>query len=105
MAARISPKENAMCHHTMGDPGYEEGVATVSSLFRTGNVSSLGLQPTWIPFSSTLMHGRRLDFALDVYDSEWCCIQGDLGSLLGIPPSLWLNDREPTSQACLQGMS
>lgn len=40
-------------------------------LCRTGSVSSGGVQPTWVPFSSTAAHRRRLRFALDVYDSEW----------------------------------
>lgn len=38
---------------------------------RTGSVSSGALQPTWVPFGSTIAHRRRLRFALDVYDSEW----------------------------------
>ncbi|XP_054826450.1 zona pellucida sperm-binding protein 3-like [Eublepharis macularius] len=38
---------------------------------RSGNVSSLGIQPTWFPFSSTLMDRQRLDFVLEVYDSTW----------------------------------
>ncbi|XP_015275183.1 PREDICTED: zona pellucida sperm-binding protein 3-like [Gekko japonicus] len=38
---------------------------------RSGNVSSLGIQPTWFPFSSTLMDRQRLDFALEVYDNTW----------------------------------
>ncbi|XP_074438603.1 zona pellucida sperm-binding protein 3-like [Larus michahellis] len=38
---------------------------------RTGSVSSMAIQPTWVPFSFTVAHRRRLRFALDVYDSSW----------------------------------
>ncbi|XP_074023451.1 zona pellucida sperm-binding protein 3-like [Numenius arquata] len=38
---------------------------------RTGSVSSGAIQPTWVPFGSTLAHRRRLRFALDAYDSSW----------------------------------
>ncbi|XP_032775796.1 zona pellucida sperm-binding protein 3-like [Strigops habroptila] len=38
---------------------------------RTGSVSSSAIQPTWVPFGSTVAHRRRLRFALDVYDSTW----------------------------------
>ncbi|NWW51435.1 ZP3 protein, partial [Pedionomus torquatus] len=38
---------------------------------RTGSVSSGSIQPTWVPFGSTVAHRRRLRFALDVYDSSW----------------------------------
>ncbi|NXL68215.1 ZP3 protein, partial [Chordeiles acutipennis] len=38
---------------------------------RTGSVSSGAIQPTWVPFASTIAHRRRLRFALDVYDSTW----------------------------------
>ncbi|KAK2525186.1 zona pellucida sperm-binding protein 3 [Columba guinea] len=40
-------------------------------LCRTGSVSSVGVQPTWVPFGSTAAHRRRLRFALDAYDSTW----------------------------------
>ncbi|NWI32245.1 ZP3 protein, partial [Sula dactylatra] len=38
---------------------------------RMGSVSSGAIQPTWVPFGSTVAHRRRLRFALDVYDSTW----------------------------------
>ncbi|NWT48939.1 ZP3 protein, partial [Chroicocephalus maculipennis] len=38
---------------------------------RTGSVSSMAIQPTWVPFSFTVAHRRRLRFALDAYDSSW----------------------------------
>ncbi|NXN20513.1 ZP3 protein, partial [Nycticryphes semicollaris] len=38
---------------------------------RTGSISSGAIQPTWVPFGSTVTHRRRLRFALDVYDSFW----------------------------------
>ncbi|NWU73809.1 ZP3 protein, partial [Pterocles burchelli] len=38
---------------------------------RTGSVSSGAIQPTWVPFSSTVTHRRPLRFALDAYDSTW----------------------------------
>ncbi|KAH1171772.1 zona pellucida sperm-binding protein 3-like [Mauremys mutica] len=66
---------------------------------RTGNVSSLGLQPTWVPFSSTLMHRRHLDFALDVYDSTWSSPLSDptyyLGDLINIQASVRTGSHAP----------
>ncbi|XP_067397642.1 zona pellucida sperm-binding protein 3-like [Emydura macquarii macquarii] len=66
---------------------------------RTGNVSSLGLQPTWAPFSSTLMHRQRLDFALDVYDSTWSSPLSDptyyLGDLINIQASVRTGSHAP----------
>ncbi|NXW52587.1 ZP3 protein, partial [Nyctiprogne leucopyga] len=38
---------------------------------RMGSVSSGAIQPTWVPFGSTIAHRRPLHFALDVYDSTW----------------------------------
>ncbi|XP_053923054.1 zona pellucida sperm-binding protein 3-like [Cuculus canorus] len=38
---------------------------------RTGSVSSQAIQPTWVPFGSTIAHRTPLSFALDVYDSSW----------------------------------
>ncbi|NWW91492.1 ZP3 protein, partial [Rhynochetos jubatus] len=38
---------------------------------RMSSVSSGALQPTWVPFGSTIAHRRRLRFALDAYDSTW----------------------------------
>lgn len=40
------------------------------SKFRSWNVSSLELRPTWVPFTSTVMDHQSLVFALEVYDSE-----------------------------------
>nr|XP_042714108.1 zona pellucida sperm-binding protein 3-like [Chrysemys picta bellii] len=66
---------------------------------RTSNVSSLGLQPTWVPFSSTLMHRRHLDFALDVYDSTWLSPLSDptyyLGDLINIQASVRTGSHVP----------
>lgn len=39
---------------------------------RRGSASSGAVQPTWIPFGSTVAHRRRLRFALDAYDRECC---------------------------------
>uniref|UniRef100_A0A8B9TXX2 Zona pellucida sperm-binding protein 3 n=1 Tax=Anas zonorhyncha TaxID=75864 RepID=A0A8B9TXX2_9AVES len=38
---------------------------------RRGSISSGAVQPTWIPFGSTVAHRRRLRFALDAYDRSW----------------------------------
>ncbi|XP_074922101.1 zona pellucida sperm-binding protein 3-like [Chelonoidis abingdonii] len=66
---------------------------------RTGNVSSLGLQPTWVPFNSTLMHRHHLDFALDVYDSTWSFPLSDptyyLGDLINIQASVRTGSHAP----------
>ncbi|XP_053098624.1 oocyte-secreted protein 3 [Hemicordylus capensis] len=59
---------------------------------RSWNVSSLGLQPTWVPFSSTLMDRQHLDFALEVFDSTWSLPVSDptyyLGDLVNIQASV-----------------
>ncbi|KAJ6654134.1 hypothetical protein lerEdw1_007402 [Lerista edwardsae] len=59
---------------------------------RSWNVSSLGLRPTWVPFSSTLMDMQRLDFALEVFDSTWSRPVSDpiyyLGDLINIQASV-----------------
>ncbi|NXW25460.1 ZP3 protein, partial [Circaetus pectoralis] len=47
----------------------EPRVPTLPGLM--GSVSSGAIQPTWVPFGSTVAHRRRLRFALDVYDSTW----------------------------------
>nr|XP_025042092.1 zona pellucida sperm-binding protein 3-like isoform X1 [Pelodiscus sinensis] len=66
---------------------------------RSGNVSSSGLQPTWAPFSATLMHRQRLDFALDVYDSTWSSPLSDptsyLGDLINIQASVRTGSHAP----------
>ncbi|NXG63769.1 ZP3 protein, partial [Hemiprocne comata] len=43
----------------------------LSPCCRTGSVSSGAIQPTWVPFGSTVAHRRRLRFALDAYDRTW----------------------------------
>ncbi|XP_034960025.2 zona pellucida sperm-binding protein 3-like [Zootoca vivipara] len=59
---------------------------------RSWNVSSLGIQPTWIPFRSTVMENQRLEFALEVYDSTWSAPRSDptyyLGDLINIQASV-----------------
>ncbi|KAJ7344204.1 hypothetical protein JRQ81_000154 [Phrynocephalus forsythii] len=59
---------------------------------RSWNISSLGLQPTWVPFASTVMSRQRLDFALEVYDSSWSQPVSDpvyyLGDLINIQASV-----------------
>ncbi|XP_048340507.1 zona pellucida sperm-binding protein 3-like [Sphaerodactylus townsendi] len=59
---------------------------------RSGNVSSLEIQPTWFPFSSTLMDRQRLDFALEVYDNTWSLPISNpryyLGDLINIQASV-----------------
>ncbi|XP_061465702.1 zona pellucida sperm-binding protein 3-like [Rhineura floridana] len=59
---------------------------------RSWNVSSLGLQPTWIPFTSTVMERQHLEFVLEVYDSMWSLPLSDptyfLGDLINIQASV-----------------
>ncbi|NWQ96089.1 ZP3 protein, partial [Burhinus bistriatus] len=59
---------------------------------RTGSVSSGAVQPTWVPFGSTVAHRRRLRFALDVYDSTWSSRRHQptysLGELINIEASV-----------------
>ncbi|NXD88677.1 ZP3 protein, partial [Halcyon senegalensis] len=55
---------------------------------RTGSVSSRAVQPTWVPFHSTVAHRRRLRFALDVYDSSW---SSRLRQPLGYSPGELIN--------------
>ncbi|XP_059577362.1 zona pellucida sperm-binding protein 3 isoform X1 [Alligator mississippiensis] len=66
---------------------------------RTGNVSTLGLQPTWVPFSSTVIHRQRLDFALDIYDSTWSSPLSDpsyhFGDLINIQASVKTDSHVP----------
>ncbi|XP_030046178.1 zona pellucida sperm-binding protein 3 isoform X2 [Microcaecilia unicolor] len=59
---------------------------------RTGNTSSLGVQPTWSPFRSTY-HGKgRLEFMLQLYDNTWSAPQKNAhyfyGDLLNIQASM-----------------
>nr|XP_033776681.1 zona pellucida sperm-binding protein 3-like [Geotrypetes seraphini] len=59
---------------------------------RTGNTSSLGIQPTWNPYRSTY-HGRgQLDFMLQLYDNAWTVPQQNerhfYGDLLNIQASV-----------------
>nr|XP_020648061.1 zona pellucida sperm-binding protein 3-like [Pogona vitticeps] len=66
---------------------------------RSWNVSSLGLQPTWIPFTSTVMSRQRLDFALEVYDSSWSQPVSDptyyLGDLVNVQASVRKGNHVP----------
>ncbi|XP_008108877.1 oocyte-secreted protein 3 [Anolis carolinensis] len=59
---------------------------------RSWNVSSLGLKPTWVPFTSTVVDRQRLDFALEVYDSSWSLPMPDpvyyLGDQINIQASV-----------------
>ncbi|NXF54177.1 ZP3 protein, partial [Oceanites oceanicus] len=66
---------------------------------RTGSISSGAVQPTWVPFSSTIAHRRRLHFALDVYDSTWSSRLHQptysLGELINIEASVSADPRLP----------
>ncbi|XP_062974789.1 zona pellucida sperm-binding protein 3-like [Elgaria multicarinata webbii] len=66
---------------------------------RSWNVSSLALQPTWVPFSSTVMDRQRLNFALEVYDSTWSLPMSDptyyLGDLINIQASVGKGSHVP----------
>ncbi|XP_075358028.1 zona pellucida sperm-binding protein 3-like [Mycteria americana] len=66
---------------------------------RTGSVSSGAVQPTWVPFGSTVAHRRRLRFALDVYDGTWSSrlLQPtySLGELINIEASVSTDPRLP----------
>ncbi|NXS59388.1 ZP3 protein, partial [Brachypteracias leptosomus] len=60
---------------------------------RMGSVSSGALQPTWVPFGSTIAHRRRLSFTLDVYDSSWSSrrrqpLTYSLGELINVEASV-----------------
>ncbi|XP_029430708.1 zona pellucida sperm-binding protein 3-like [Rhinatrema bivittatum] len=59
---------------------------------RTGNTSSLGVQPTWDPFRSTYYGRGQLDFALQLFDSTWSAPQQNVhyffGDLLNIQASV-----------------
>ncbi|XP_025033034.1 zona pellucida sperm-binding protein 3-like [Python bivittatus] len=66
---------------------------------RLWNISSLGLRPTWIPFSSTVMDTQSLAFALEVYDSSWSQLMPDptyyLGDLINIQASVRKDNHVP----------
>ncbi|NXN68693.1 ZP3 protein, partial [Himantopus himantopus] len=66
---------------------------------RTGSISSGAVQPTWVPFGSTVAHRRRLRFALDAYDSTWSSrLQQptySLGELINIQASVSTDPRLP----------
>ncbi|XP_075283225.1 zona pellucida sperm-binding protein 3-like [Opisthocomus hoazin] len=66
---------------------------------RTGSVSSRAVQPTWVPFGSTVAHRRRLRFALDAYDSTWSSrlLQPtySLGELINVEASVGADPRLP----------
>ncbi|NXW09525.1 ZP3 protein, partial [Fregetta grallaria] len=66
---------------------------------RTGSISSGPVQPTWVPFGSTIAHRRRLRFTLDVYDSTWSSRLHQptysLGELINIEASVSTDPRLP----------
>ncbi|XP_066476126.1 oocyte-secreted protein 3 [Tiliqua scincoides] len=66
---------------------------------RSWNVSSRELQPTWVPFNSTLMDTQRLDFTLEVFDSMWSLPVSDptyyLGDLINIQASVRQQNHVP----------
>ncbi|XP_050192671.1 zona pellucida sperm-binding protein 3-like [Myiozetetes cayanensis] len=66
---------------------------------RTGNISSMPICPTWIPFGSTVVHWRRPRFALAVFDSSWSSHLShssySLGELINVQASLGTDPREP----------
>ncbi|NXV91615.1 ZP3 protein, partial [Calonectris borealis] len=66
---------------------------------RTGSVSSGAIQPTWVPFGSTVAHRRHLRFALDVYDSTWSSRLRQptysLGELINIEASVSTDPHPP----------
>ncbi|NXA19150.1 ZP3 protein, partial [Ibidorhyncha struthersii] len=66
---------------------------------RTGSISSGAVQPTWVPFGSTVAHRRRLRFALDAYDSTWSSRLHQptysLGELINIQASVSTDPRLP----------
>ncbi|KAM6392664.1 zona pellucida sperm-binding protein 3-like [Pluvialis apricaria] len=66
---------------------------------RTGSVSSGAVQPTWVPFASTVAHRRRLRFALDAYDGTWSSRLHQptysLGELINIQASVSTDPRLP----------
>ncbi|XP_026541168.1 zona pellucida sperm-binding protein 3-like [Notechis scutatus] len=66
---------------------------------RSWNVSSLGLRPTWIPFTSTVMDHQSLVFALEVYDSSWSQLMPDptyyLGDFINIQASVRKDNHLP----------
>ncbi|XP_044278679.1 zona pellucida sperm-binding protein 3-like [Varanus komodoensis] len=66
---------------------------------RSWNISSLALQPTWVPFSSTVVDRQRLNFALEVYDSTWSLPVSEptyyLGDLINIQASVRKGNHVP----------
>ncbi|XP_070582837.1 oocyte-secreted protein 3 [Erythrolamprus reginae] len=66
---------------------------------RSWNVSSLGLRPTWVPFTSTVMHHQSLEFALEVYDRSWSQLVPDptyyVGDFINIQASVRKDNHFP----------
>ncbi|XP_040415766.1 zona pellucida sperm-binding protein 3-like isoform X1 [Cygnus olor] len=66
---------------------------------RRGSASSGAVQPTWVPFGSTVTHRRRLRFALDAYDRSWSSRLPlptfVLGELINIQASVAADTRLP----------
>ncbi|XP_032081431.1 zona pellucida sperm-binding protein 3-like [Thamnophis elegans] len=66
---------------------------------RSWNVSSLGLRPTWVPFTSTVMEHQSLVFALEVYDSSWSQLMPNptyyLGDFINIQASVRKDNHVP----------
>ncbi|XP_033918200.1 oocyte-secreted protein 3 [Melopsittacus undulatus] len=59
---------------------------------RMGSISSGPIQPTWVPFGSSIAHRRHLRFALDAYDRTWSSRLPQpsyaLGELMNVEASL-----------------
>ena len=54
---------------------HRPGVGSCSSLPRQGNVSSWAIQPTWVPFRTTVFSEEKLVFSLRLMEGK----QGGLG--------------------------
>ncbi|KAM9312175.1 uncharacterized protein PAF06_010092 [Gastrophryne carolinensis] len=50
---------------------------------RHGNVSSNAIQPTWVPFGTTLTSEERLAFSLHLMTDDWSNIRSSLTFLIG----------------------
>ncbi|NXS42782.1 ZP3 protein, partial [Balaeniceps rex] len=82
-----------------GVPCLHPGVCPPTLRRRTGSVSAGAVQPTWVPFGSTVAQRRRLRFALDVYDSSWSSRLPQptysLGELINVEASVSTGPRLP----------
>ncbi|KAJ1089114.1 hypothetical protein NDU88_002266 [Pleurodeles waltl] len=73
---------------------------TVSNLCsRSGNVSSNAIQPTWIPFSSTLSSEGSLLFSLKLMNDDWSAVRTSttfhLGDVFNIEASVQPGNHAP----------